>query len=182
MDDRARNRFVVLGGFGLLAAGAAAVVGWQVYEGRLPAPPPPAEAPAKKKPAGKKALGSLATPAKDGLHMPPAKRCLAGPSEVEGDEGMAASAGLDYDSVASSMRSFVPNTLRCVPEGGIAGTVSLSITAGCDGRVASVAVNDPGGLPSDVVDCVKDTLRYAEFPAHDMPDGYAFEYPLTFSR
>lgn len=179
MDDRARNRFVLLGGGTLLAACAAAFLGWQIYEGRIPAPPPPPSAPAKK--AGREALGAMATPG-DGLHMPSAKRCLPPPTDVEGDEGMAANVGLDYESVASSMRTFVPNTLRCVPDGGIAGTVNLSITAGCDGRVASVAVNDPGGLPSEVVDCVKSTLRYAEFPAHDMPDGYEFEYPLTFSR
>lgn len=179
MDDRARNRVVLVGGFGVLAAAAAAFIGWQFYAGNLPAPPPvetTEKAPLKKK----KALGSITTPG-DGLHMPSSKRCLAAPSDVEGEQGMAASEGLDYDSVASSMRSFVPNTLRCVPEGGIDGTVNLSITAGCDGRVASVSVNDPGGVPAGVVDCVKDTLRFAEFPAHDMPDGYEFEYPLTFS-
>jgi hypothetical protein len=178
MDDRARNRLVLGGGVALLAASALGVIGWQIGSGRLPAPPPeasPPEAPARK------FTGSLTTPA-DALHLPGAKRCLAAPADVEGEDDLAASAGLDYDSVSSSMRAFVPNTLRCVPEGGLDGTILFSITAGCDGRVASVEVGDPGGLPSGVVECVKDTLRFAEFPAHDMPDGYEFEYPLTFSR
>jgi hypothetical protein len=177
VDERVRNRRVVGGGVSALVLGAAAVIGVQVYQGKIPAPPPP---PAAQK-APIKALGSLASEV-DPLHLPSAKKCLPPPSDVEGEDDMASNVGLDYDSVSSSMRSFVPNTLRCVPAGGVAGTVTMSITAGCDGRVASVAVTDPGGLDQGLVECVKDTMRFAEFPAHDLPDGYEFEYPLTFSR
>jgi hypothetical protein len=33
-----------------------------------------------------------------------------------------------------------------------------------------------------VAACLRDTLRYAPFPAHDMPDGYTFGYRVNLSR
>jgi hypothetical protein len=35
-------------------------------------------------------------------------------------------------------------------------------------------------MDADLVACVKDTLRYTGFPAHDMPDGFSFGYPMRF--
>lgn len=117
------------------------------------------------------------------LRMPDAKPCLAGPDEATlGENGLefAASAGLSYTETKAAMDVFLPRLGRCVPEEGASGTASLELTVGCSGRVAEVRMLDSGGLPADMVSCVRETLRYAEFPAHDIPDGFTFAYPLTF--
>lgn len=116
--------------------------------------------------------------------MPAAKACLPPPDgEGLGDAGSVSSRGLSTEEVSAAMRAFLPTTLRCTPEGEVLeGTVVAELRVGCDGRVARVDIADGGGLPDPVVACVKDTLRYAPFPAHDVPDGFAFEFPLTFSR
>ena len=62
------------------------------------------------------------------------------------------------------------------------GTLGLSITVACTGRVATVRVTDDGGLDASLVSCITDTLRYAPFPAHDLPDGETFGYPMVFSQ
>ncbi len=48
--------------------------------------------------------------------------------------------------------------------------------------MAEVVVADSDGLSQASVDCVAKTLRYAAFPAHDMPDGYTFGFPIRFSE
>lgn len=113
--------------------------------------------------------------------MPAPKPCLAGPTDVEGDEGMVASAGLDLDAVRGSMNTFIQHTARCLPEGGVDGVITLDFVVGCDGRVSALTVADDGGLPSELGACVVDTLRHAPFPAHDLPDGFPFTFPLRFS-
>ena len=50
------------------------------------------------------------------------------------------------------------------------------------GGLAQVRVQDDGGLDASLVTCVSDTLRYAPFPAHDLPDGETFGYPMVFSQ
>ena len=120
------------------------------------------------------------------LSMPDAKPCLAMPEGTDGGEGtepdMVAAAGLSREQISASMSAFLPRLSRCVPEGTTPeGTVTLTITVGCDGRVASIEVDDDGGMDAGLVGCVPDTLRYAPFPAHDMPDGEVFRFPVTFS-
>lgn len=144
----------------------------QVLE--IHAPPKPS---APTKPRSRVAT---ARPAASGLELPAAQTCLAGP-DVAADEGMAASEGLSYGQLKSSMDAFLGNTLRCVPEGGIDATLALRIRVACTGRVADVTVTDPGAAPPEVARCVADTLRFAPFPAHDMPDGFTFDYPLAFT-
>ena len=117
------------------------------------------------------------------LRMPDAKPCLPGPEEVHlGEDGVefAASSGLSYAQTKAAMDGFLPTLERCLPPEGASGTTSLELTVGCSGRVAEVRVVDGGGLPADMLSCVRDTLRYVEFPAHDMPDGFTFAYPLHF--
>lgn len=118
-----------------------------------------------------------------GLRLPVEQACLKGPDEVE-EEGMeagfAASRGLDGAQVSAALTTFEPNLVRCLRAGdGVAGTADLELTVACTGRVASVTLVDDGGLPAELVACVRDTLRYAAFPAHDMPDGFTFGYPVT---
>lgn len=113
--------------------------------------------------------------------MPAAKPCLAGPTDVEGDEGMVASAGLSLEDVRASMNTFIQHTARCLPEGGVDGVLTLDFTVGCDGRVSALTVTDDGGLSGELSACVVETLRHAPFPAHDLPDGFPFTFPLRFS-
>lgn len=115
------------------------------------------------------------------LVMPAAKPCVAPPTggSGDGDQSMVASQGLSYAEVKQAMDAFIPTTLRCVPEG-VAGRLETRVTVGCNGLVSLVETGATGGLPDEVVDCVTDTLRYAPFPAHALPDGDVFEYPLTF--
>jgi LysM domain len=119
------------------------------------------------------------------LRLPAAKPCLEGPTDGPegGDEPtMAASAGLDGSQVQGAMRAFMPNLQRCWPAGAsLSGEIQTEITVACNGRVARVDVLDAGGLPTDVVGCVADTLRYVPFPSHDQPDGYTFAHPFRFT-
>jgi len=74
------------------------------------------------------------------VHPPPSprqpapKRCLSGPTDVHGDEGIAAGQGLSVAQIAA---------------------------------------------PDAVAACVAEVLRHAPFPAHDLPDGMTFDYPVT---
>lgn len=121
------------------------------------------------------------TTAPTALRMPAAKPCLSGPTgDGLADEGAVASAGLSYEQLKHAMDAFVPHTLRCLPRGG-SGRVHTRIRVACNGRVDLVEIESSSGLSADVTACVQDTLRYAAFPAHDLPDGELFEYPLTFN-
>ncbi|MBM4364568.1 MAG: hypothetical protein FJ102_00020 [Deltaproteobacteria bacterium] len=132
--------------------------------------------------------GTVATPALSGavsaprLSLPREQPCLSGPSEVdEGEEmGVAASAGLDVDQVQGTMRGFLPKALDCFRDAP-SGTLSVELNVACSGRVTSAQVLDDGGLDDSVARCVTERLAYAPFPAHDMPDGFSFEYPIRYT-
>jgi hypothetical protein len=80
------------------------------------------------------------------------------------------------------MNGFGRNTLGCFP-GGTRGRfeVLVEVVAGCDGRVKTVQVLQGGGLPATVTQCVREVLSAAGFPAHGMPDGVTFQYPLVYT-
>lgn len=152
-----------------------------------PAPPP--EAPAAKAKAKKKKSGAGAslsgaagmTPEPGRLAMPAAKPCLDPPTgEGLPEEGVVGSRGLEAGEVRAAMSAVVSHALPCFADAPT-GTLTLSVTAGCDGRVSDIRISDDGGFPSDVTGCVVETLRYAEFPAHDLPDGYTFAYPVEYT-
>jgi hypothetical protein len=126
-----------------------------------------------------------AAPVPPKLSMPAAKKCLAGPSDVAEGNGMtmASNVGLSEPDIRSAMSRFVPKALGCVSGArSFDGTVETEITVGCDGRVTAVSIESNDGVPQAVAACLRDTLRYAPFPAHDMPDGYTFGYRVNLSR
>ena len=127
---------------------------------------------------------AAATPAVEGLSLPPEQACLSGPELVDGgdDPAFAGNEGLSRTQVRTAMNAFLPTLQRCITGDWPSGTLSLSITVACTGRVAQVRVQDDGGLDASLVTCVSDTLRYAPFPAHDLPDGETFGYPMVFSQ
>ena len=117
--------------------------------------------------------------------MPAKKRCLAGPSmdALSDDEpDIQASAGLSYAQIQKPMAAFLPNIGRCF--GGVwpEARVMFEMTAGCDGRVSKVVVLDDGGLSGADLDCMRSTLSFVGFPAHDMPGGMTFQYPITLGQ
>lgn len=168
-------------------------VGQVLVVGEPGAADAPEAAPARAKPQRAKKrtrapASSLKPTAASGpaaLDMPAPQPCLAGPTDAEATDdeaGFAASAGLSGEQVRSALRAFEPNLARCLSaDDPAAGTAELELTVGCDGRVKAVTLVDDGGLPGPLVSCVRDTLGYAPFPPHDMPDGFTFGYPVTVS-
>ncbi|MEL6343996.1 MAG: LysM peptidoglycan-binding domain-containing protein [Myxococcota bacterium] len=121
-----------------------------------------------------------------GLSMPKEKACLKGPSldDLSDDEPeMMASAGLSYAQVKGAMDVYLNRLSRCAQaeDAWPQGNAQLEIVVACSGRVRDVRVSSNQGLSDSMVGCARDLVRYTAFPAHDMPDGYAFSYPLTFS-
>lgn len=121
------------------------------------------------------------------LTMPPPQACVPPPSVDDapeaGDEaGYVSSVGLSLAQVKAGMDAALPTLGRCVQAGPWPeGSVELQLTVACTGQVAQVRVLDDGGLDEALVACVRDTLGFAAFPAHDLPDGFVFGYPLRFS-
>ncbi len=110
---------------------------------------------------------------------PTEKACLPPPSDV-GPEEMVASAGLDPADVRTSMRAASQASLPCFVDSPSV-TLQLSIVVACTGRVAKVDVKDDGGASPEVQGCVREALGAAEFPAHQLPDGDTFQYPLRYT-
>ncbi len=149
----------------------------EIREGSEPAPAPRPRARRSSKPAPAPTTGGTAD-----LSLPPEKPCLAGPSEVVGDEGMAASEGLSSEQVRGAMGAFVHNTLRCIPgEFSPDAPLTLELTVACTGRVSEVSIADAGGWPDEVAQCVRSVLGFTPFPAHDLPDGETVRYPLRYT-
>lgn len=123
-------------------------------------------------PRAKKARKARARP-------PAEKACLPPPTDA-GPEDMVASAGLDPDAVRVGMRTASRATLPCFADSPSV-TLTLSINVACTGRVARVEVEDDGGASPEVQACVREALGAAEFPAHALPDGDTFRYPLTYT-
>ena len=129
--------------------------------------------------------GRSEAPTGSARSLPPEQPCLPPPDPealVEGDEpSFLASEGLDHSQVEAAMQAFLPGLYGCVPEGEEPdGVLSLELTVACTGRVAAVRVLDDGSLPGALVACVRDHALYAAFPAHDLPDGFVFHYPVSF--
>jgi murein DD-endopeptidase MepM/ murein hydrolase activator NlpD len=117
-----------------------------------------------------------------GLRMPTKRKCLAGPSidTLSDDEpDMQASAGLSTEQVRVPLAAFLPKLGRCFEGSWPTATVDFEITAGCNGRVSRVVVLDGGGVDGTSLECMRTTLSYVGLPAHDMPDGMTFRYPVT---
>lgn len=164
-----------------------AVVGAAAYVATRQEPP---EAPVEAKPKPKRhksrvrATGIQAGSGDDNsLTMPSPKPCLAAPTEVGAGDApeMAASAGLADADVRAALATFSPHLVSCFADAP-GGTVLLSVTVGCDGRVSAVKTEEDGGFSQEILSCVHDRLGYAAFPAHDMPDGFSFSWPLRYSQ
>lgn len=118
------------------------------------------------------------------LSKPAAKRCLSQPSGANlGDNGVAAGQGLTTTQIKSVLTAFVRQTRACIPSGTSGRfTVRVELDVGCNGVVAgSRVVSASPSVPDALSRCVADTLHFASFPAHDLPDGATFQYPINFA-
>ena len=120
-----------------------------------------------------------------GLKRPPKKRCLAGPSlDSLSDDvpDIQSSMGLNYEQIQAPMAQFLPKLGRCFDGAWPEARVHFELTAGCDGRVSKVVVLDGGGVAASELECMRTTLSFVGFPAHDMPDGMTFQYPVVLGN
>ena len=124
--------------------------------------------------------GPIRTPR---LSMPSAKRCLAQSTRRNVAEGdVYGGKGLSSSQIKSSLNKTLGYTRRCMP----AGTkgkfqVIVELTVGCDGRVKNTFTINGGGAPKPVTACIETVLSRTGFPAHDIPDGQSFQYPINYS-
>ena len=111
---------------------------------------------------------------------PGAKACLAASTDVAlAEDAMAEAQGLSVNQVQVGMLAAARRSLPCFPPGTRGEFVlTAEVTAGCDGRVASLRLSGPA--PGPVASCVDGVLQTASFPAHARPDGVVFTYPLRY--
>ncbi len=109
----------------------------------------------------------------------PRRRC----KPIRGQGDMVAARGLSRAEIQRAVERSFPKINRCLP-GSYSGTYEMivEIDVGCDGRVTNTYTLSPGVLPASVTRCVEKVFRSTRFPAHDMPDGMSFQYPLQFTR
>jgi hypothetical protein len=116
------------------------------------------------------------------LSKPAAKRCLSGPSGEMDEDGVMISQGLTAPQINAGMAGIARHTPMCFPRGTVGSyTVIVEVTVGCDGRVSNVFTVSPGVVPSNVTGCIEQTVGYASFPAHSVPNGMGFQYPMKFT-
>ena len=94
---------------------------------------------------------------------------------------MVASEGLSRDDIHQALSGFIHHTTDCITSAVPQGALALEITVACTGRVAEVDVLSNPGWPEQEARCVAEVLRYTPFPAHALPNGDTFTYPLSFS-
>jgi hypothetical protein len=117
------------------------------------------------------------------LPRPRPKRCLAGPdpSQLTSDHGHLVAQGLTASQIRSAMGGIIQTSMACIPRGTTGSfTFETEITVGCNGTVSRVSILRNGGLPGTVAQCISRTLTHASFPAHALPDGMTFQYPIQY--
>jgi len=116
------------------------------------------------------------------LSKPSAKRCKSQRTADVGDNGMHGGDGLSSSQIKSSIGRTLGTTRRCVPKDTRGRfTVIVELKVGCDGRVKNAYTINRGGAPASVTACIEKVLSYTAFPAHDLPDGQSFQYPINYN-
>lgn len=124
------------------------------------------------------AAWAAAAPA-DRLPRPKAERCTPfDPDVAEGDA--VAPDGLAYDDVKRALGGVIQTALYCPrPAGRDQIGLTYELVVGCDGLVKSVTCSDPDDAPDAYVACIAAVLERADFPSHDMADGFPITYPVN---
>jgi hypothetical protein len=115
----------------------------------------------------------------DRLPKPKAERCIPfDPDVAEGDA--VAPDGISYDAVRSALTGVIQTALYCPrPAGRDQIGLTYELVVACDGLVKSIECSDPDDAPDDYVACIAAVLERADFPAHDMADGFPITYPVN---
>ena len=128
-------------------------------------------------PAATRARPRRSSPRKSVAAGPRPKPCL----EIGGDpgeHGIITAAGLTRDQLLPPLQAVAPGVLACsYPDVRLYRPIFV-INVGCNGVISDLGANDPDGLGPETLSCIEAVLRTAEFPAHDMPDGMDFRYPM----
>ena len=178
MGGGGRRRWWVMGLLALLAVAAALLVPSVLRE----TPEDDLEAPtaaAPRAPSKPRVQGH-------GKRLPKPKACLSAATMegLDGDEMGATrlTQGLDSGQINAAFQPYLSFLNDCRPDDGEdhSGHATFELRVGCDGVVKGVEVADDSLYEAAMMDCLKDRLRYVEFPAHDDADGVYFEYPLIF--
>jgi murein DD-endopeptidase MepM/ murein hydrolase activator NlpD len=114
-----------------------------------------------------------------GLVMPSPEACVPFTADP-GDEGMVAPEGLSVLQARQALNPVLQVALAC-PRPVDFNRVDLlfELGVGCNGVVDRVDILSRGQAPAGYAQCVADVLAYADFPAHDLPDGDTITYPVT---
>ena len=114
--------------------------------------------------------------------LPKAKKCLGGPDmdSLEGERGMRTNKGLSSNQISQSMNNFFPQLSDCMPDEWPTASIEIDFNVGCNGRVDYVRIIKDDDLDFGIQGCIEESFKYAEFPAHDLPDGMDFTYPIEF--
>jgi hypothetical protein len=122
-------------------------------------------------------LALAASPA-DRVPTPRPETCVvftADPAEGE----IAGSVGLGYDEVRKALGGVIQAALYCPQPAGLAEVnLTFELVVGCNGIVSRIEASDNDGAPATYVSCVQSVVAKADFPAHDMPDGFPVTYPV----
>lgn len=126
--------------------------------------------------------GTADGPSVPNLKMPTPKACLAGPGPdtPQGDDTITLTQGLTAEGTSAAMDRFLPKVGPCLVglDPPPVDALQLEIHVGCDGRVRSVTPLGSSDWPAEHATCLRQALRYAAFPAHALPDGDSFVFPL----
>ena len=114
----------------------------------------------------------------DALPTPRPERCI--PFDADPAEGeMIAPSGLGYDEVRAALNGVIQHALGCRKPATMTEVhLTFELVVACTGVVSRVTVSDDGGAPADYVACVSAVVAKADFPAHDMADGFPITYPV----
>lgn len=161
----------------LIEVGQVLVVGHS-----LPVAPP---MPASHNKTSAKSKGQKPS-ATSSLRMPPPKPCLAGPTadELNVEDGYSGSKGLEATDIKASLVRYLPNINSCLSSANSLPSTELVLdfNVGCNGQVTAIQVSSAGDWDPNLTECVTGTLRYTPFPAHALPDGERFSYPIRLAQ
>ena len=145
--------------------------------------PPTKTAKAKKSAHGDIVMHKMGMTAAPTKKMPNAKRCLSGPdvSSLDDERGMMTNNGLSSQQISSAMNKFFPQLSDCMPDVWPTANIEVDFNVGCNGLVSYVRIVKDDNMDFEIQSCLEDAFQYAEFPAHDLPDGMDFTYPIQFA-
>ena len=112
--------------------------------------------------------------------MPKPKACMVLKDAQLSDQQMMASRGLSENQIKGSIEQFFPQLEDCLVGLQQSGSLRLEFTVGCDGLVDKVEALD-SGIDKTTESCLIERFMLTAFPAHGLPDGEVFEYPLMLN-